>query len=657
MDLKARSTVPGAGFGPIQWPSTLAPTRGPGRTLTAAVTALAIVALFHSFYPHARTLAVPHPDPDPETPFRWSDIPPSRTLTWHPCYNTQLDCARLDLPMDWLAADEDADSDSTSPDDDGGASNDRVILAVARLRATNPTPRHGGGNGSRTLFFNPGGPGGSGIWALRDHGRDLQAIIGDDYDIVSFDPRGVGASLPRVECWTSARERLLWEMGDVGVVDAHDGVVYDAYARAVALSGVCERTMGREGKGVLLKHLGTASHARDLREVMRLMGEERLRYWGFSYGTVLGGTFAAMYPRLVERMVNDGNVDYREWYSGGYVNFLHDADKVVEAFYASCYEVGPLRCAFWADSPEGIRRRLDALLAKIRVSPVPVPSSEDGEETLPELVTYSKVKRMLSTALYQPLHRFHHIATVLAALDHGDAGPYQTYTSLDRPSRPPFCPISEPTSPPVPEDTPDAFPSILCSDAHPFTLTPQQFSSYASSLITLSPTSGAVHSTTYLSCAGRTIRPAFHPPSLTSPIHTHFPLLFINNLADNITPLISARNNSALFPRSVVLVQNSFGHTSLAAPSSCTARWVRRYFREGRLPEEGAVCEGDGGPFGEEVFGRAFSLSSKVGGEDGEIKGDGQGNDGGEGDELTRAVGRLARDGRWGLKFGAAWYG
>jgi len=629
------------------------------------------------------------PAPNPEAPFRWSDIPPSRTLSWHPCYNGALDCARLDLPMDWVAADAGSlDDDDGDDDTHEGDPNERVILAITRLRASTTSTGK-----AKTLFFNPGGPGGSGIWALLDHGRDLQTIVGEDYDIVSFDPRGVGASLPRVECWTSARERLLWEMGDVGVVDAHDGVVYDTYARAVALSGVCERTMIRGGKGALLRHLGTASHARDLREIMRLMGEERLRYWGFSYGTVLGGTFAAMYPELVERMVNDGNVDYREWYSGGYVNFLHDADKVMEGFYTSCYEVGPLRCAFWVDSPEGIRQWLEALLTKIRVSPVPVPvpSSEDGgEETLPELVTYSKVKRMLSTALYQPLHRFHHVATVLAGLDQGDAGPYQTYTSLDQPSPPPFCPAAEsPISSPSAEDNPDAFSAILCSDAHPFNLSPSEFSGYASRLITLSPTSGAVHSTAYLSCAGRTVRPRFRPPSLdlfsateaetanktasakadtnttanpdtdttTKKMKTHFPILFINNQADNITPLVSARNNSALFSSSVVLVQNSLGHTSLAAPSTCTARWVRKYFREGEFPEQESVCEEDGGgPFNRVAFSPSFS--KVMGGQDGGggVMEGGDGHEEEEDDKLARAVDQLARDRRWGVKFGAAWY-
>jgi hypothetical protein len=216
--------------------------------------------------------------------FTWSDITPSRELDWHSCYDDQFDCARVDLPMDWLEPSEDH----------------RIILAVIRLRAdVEPNSLDYKG----PVFFNPGGPGGSGVWAMLDRGRRIQAITGRNHDIITFDPRGIGGSLPRVDCWRSAEKQRIWDLQDLGIVDAYPGIVNDAFIRAGAYSQVCQQAM--EGSQ-LLNHISTPSHARDMLELLRLTGHDKLRFWGFSYGTILGGYFAALYPDKVERLVSDG---------------------------------------------------------------------------------------------------------------------------------------------------------------------------------------------------------------------------------------------------------------------------------------------------------------------------------------------------------------
>ncbi|KAK3393301.1 TAP-like protein-domain-containing protein [Podospora didyma] len=625
--------------------------------LATALTTLAVVAalfcsgqgrgllsiswLWYSSYTQTTPRGTNPPAQRQQDTIKWVDIPPSRTIQWHPC-DGGYECARLDVPMDWLDP----------------SHKHRVVLAVVRLRAARTA--HGEYRGP--VFFNPGGPGGSGVWSLRHHGRDLQTIVGDNHDIVSFDPRGVSASVPRIECWGSAQNKLFWNLQDVGVVDAHPGVLYDSYARAGALSRACEQNhllgAGGDAEGSILRHSSTSYHARDMLAILESMGETKLKYWGFSYGTVLGGTFAAMYPDKVEKMVNDGNVDYKEWYYGdvnSYINFLYDTDKVMDAFYEFCHKAGPLRCLFYATTPPLIKERLDALLAQIRVTPVLIPPASSAVDAsgpeMPELVTYSKVRRMISTMLYQPIHRFRPVAEVLAGLEGGDGIPYYKYAYGGGPSPSAFClaetvPPTVPISGPEEEGTDDVFPAVMCSDdAHAINETLAEFEMYANRLQEVSTAAGVVQISMRMSCVGRTVRPKwrFNGPFTAPANATTYPLLFIANIADNITPLVSARNNSAGFPGSVVLIQNSYGHTSLAAASTCTSRYIRDYFQHGTLPAQDTVCAPDADPFE-----AAFFMGNVGGMHDADAD-----DDVDDVDELTRAIRKLSREANFALNFRA----
>lgn len=369
----------------------------------------------------------------------------------------------------------------------------------------------------------------------------------------------------------------------------------------------------------LLEHVGTATHARDLLALLdqtpatttRRKGKPGLRYWGFSYGTLLGGTFAAMYPDRVERLVSDGNVDYRIWYGEPRnVAFLQDADRVLGAFAWFCNEAGPEGCAFHEPTREGIHARLDKLLARLREHPVAVvPAMCDWSKVPPRLVTWSDAKRLVSAALYQPVLMFPRLAEVLAALEQGNGRPFYDLVMAGEgrqgggggddaaPARPPLCDVEAARPPDVPrfgEDTEDAFPAIMCADMPPINDTVKEFRRFARELEDVSHDAGAVNTLFRMACIGRTVRPKWRyegkleggegevmsnrvcRPVLMFPPHigpfeanTSFPILFINNVVDNVTPAASARNNVAGFPGSRLLSQNSYGHTSLAAASTC----------------------------------------------------------------------------------------
>ncbi|KAH8651115.1 TAP-like protein-domain-containing protein [Xylariales sp. PMI_506] len=513
----------------------------------------------------------------------WLAIAPSKDLDWKLCYDGKYDCARLSVPLDWLDPSEE----------------ERVILAVIRLKAKANDDYRG------PVFINPGGPGGSGVsWLLRIADQ-MQTIVGDNHDIISWDPRGIGSSVPRIECWGSSQKRHEWDALRVQVLDSHPGIIYDAYAQALAYSRQCE-TYIEAATPNLLKHVATISHARDMLEISKKAGFDKVKYWGVSYGTILGGEFAAHFPANVERLVSDGNVYYKDWYLNNEINFLEDADKIMEAFFTFCHAAGPAKCGFYAHTPEAIEERFFALLEHLKKQPVamtPYTAYNQTQPVNPELITYAKVQLLVRTCLYKPIVKFPLLANALAALEAGDGVLYyeMVYDSEEDPfleacaagEIDPNVPLAEAVS------SSDAFPAIMCSDGDPFTETPDSFIGFAEKLQRISRFAGASNGHFKLSCAGRQTRPKWRGSGPLVETETAFPILFIGNIADNVTPLQSARNNSAMFPGSAVLVQRSYGHASIAAPSTCSAGVIRAYFQNGTLPAEDTYCDQDYELFGE----------------------------------------------------------
>ena len=196
----------------------------------------------------------------------------------------------------------------------------------------------------------------------------------------------VSASVPRIDCWGSSHTRHDWERAAIDVLDAYPGVVYESYAAAHAFSRQCEAHLSEAAPG-FLEHISTASHAHDMLVISEAAGQLRLKYWGISYGSILGGTFAAMFPGRVERLVSDGNVDYTSWYRLDHRNFFEDTDSIMEAFFHFCHKAGPARCAFHCpSSPAAIKDRFFALLAQLRERPVLIPAHAfDAARKLPIL--------------------------------------------------------------------------------------------------------------------------------------------------------------------------------------------------------------------------------------------------------------------------------
>ncbi len=217
----------------------------------------------------------PAPSPSPAPSPRSTDISGTdrsrETIDWRPC--GRLECGFVEVPADYR-------------DPDAGS----IKIAVNVHRATSPDRRIG------YLFVNPGGPGGSGVELVRyiPHG----AIEGDlvtHFDIVGFDPRGVGASEPEFACGGPGEQLALLTTIDFPV-DTSDEV-----SAGEAAANLCIQSMGPIGGLLHSQYV-----ANDMDEIRRALGADQISYLGFSYGSTLGVWYATLFPETVRAMVLDG---------------------------------------------------------------------------------------------------------------------------------------------------------------------------------------------------------------------------------------------------------------------------------------------------------------------------------------------------------------
>lgn len=253
-----------------------------------------------------------------ETLFDWSAITPTRHLQYHDCYSDigPYKCARLQVPLDW------SKSNSTGC----SSSSKWAAIGIITLSATVPEsdPSFGG-----TVLINQGGPGGAGTEFAFKAGPYLQSLLDGDrhYEILGFDPRGISLSTPRAECYDDAADRAADALQRQGMSSVSDdlGLKFN-YQNLKGLGELC----GQQGPDSIFNHMSTASVARDMLEIVDRVDELRrgkstpaegarkpgLQYLAVSYGTVLGNTFASMFPDRVERMVLDGVADADDFVSG-----------------------------------------------------------------------------------------------------------------------------------------------------------------------------------------------------------------------------------------------------------------------------------------------------------------------------------------------------
>ena len=241
----------------------------------------------------------------------------------------------------------------------------------------------------------------------------LRAQVGNDSDIIAVVPRGVGSTFPPMTCDATDLDatRRLWE-----IQDALPGYTRKSAAESYALG----QNLGLDCASVapdILPYIGTIYAAHDMDFVRQALGQEKLSYLGYSYGTVLGGTYAALFPDKVGRMVLDGVLDFNDYYSSNKDPRLDigDADLALDNFFQACHEAGPDSCAIWANGTEAVRKRFLKADRQLLDSPLPVASYG--------LLKWPSWRSGVYNALYRPAPGFPLLAGVASEILDGDCRP------------------------------------------------------------------------------------------------------------------------------------------------------------------------------------------------------------------------------------------
>lgn len=147
--------------------------------------------------------------------------------------------------------------------------------------------------------------------------------------------------------------------------------------------------------------------------------DAKLWAYGVSYGTVVGATFASMFPDRVGRMILDGVVNADQHYDNDPRDASDQMDLAFEKFSSLCHSAGPEACSFWGPTPENITARLDNVILQLLNHPVPLSGVQN--QGLPELVTYSDLKALFINDVYNPPADFPGMADILHQIEGGDA--------------------------------------------------------------------------------------------------------------------------------------------------------------------------------------------------------------------------------------------
>ncbi len=471
----------------------------------------------------------------PAAPARAATDAAAGSLTWRACGQAQ--CATLPVPLD----------DAVT----GVIAGPTVDLALIRYPARDQAHRIG------SLVVNPGGPGASGFDFVRDATTGFPDEVRDRFDVVGFDPRGSGRSDP-VRC----DNRL----------DGYYSLDFapDTEAERTALvAGVQKLVDDCEAKsGPLLPYLSTARTVRDLDRIRAALGDEKLTYLGFSYGSYLGTLYAEQFPTRVRALVLDGALDPALDASDQQVEQAVGFERSLDQFLASCARDDG--CAFHGGGRSA--RAYDRLRDRVDAQPIAGRGSDRGRALGPTLFDLA-----VTQALYGGRSEWPSLAEALDDAGRGDPTAMFAYADSYTGRRPDgrYDSID------------DAFFAIGCPDGPPMGGL-AGIRAIEDRAAAAAPRLGASIINNSLACALWPVQPSEPAAAITAPGTP--PILVVGTRRDPATPLKWAQGLARELDQGVLLTAGGSRHTAFAAGNSCIDDAVVTYLVDLDPPRNGTSC-------------------------------------------------------------------
>jgi pimeloyl-ACP methyl ester carboxylesterase len=446
-------------------------------------------------------------------------------------------CATVKMPLDYAKPGSDGD----------------LKLSVIRLPAKNKSQRIG------SLVTNPGGPGGSGVEFLRGNAMAFSQALRDRFDLVGFDPRGVGASNP-VRCLDG---KQLDRYFATDSSPDNQGEVDKLVQEGKEFAGGCQTKSAR-----LLPHVGTVDAARDMDVLRAALGDKQLTYFGASYGTYLGAFYADQFPKNVRALVLDGAIDPK--LSAEQVN-LEQAkgfERALRAFAADCVRSGG--CPLGNDT-RSVLTKISTLLARTDKTPLKN-GLGDGR-----VINEPMAATGIAAALYQkeawPTLRL----ALNRAADGNDGTLLLKLADL----------LTERKEDGTYSNLMESNMAVNCVDK-PFPADVATYAHDAASAKKAAPRFGPFIVWGSLPCAYWSTKTNEKPHALAAAGAK--PILVVGTTRDPATPYSWAKGLASELQSGVLLSLDGDGHTAYLAGNRCIGQAVDRYLIQGVPPKKGTMC-------------------------------------------------------------------